>query len=145
MSSEFIAESAVAYNSDHRNARWYIWSHVRRHWWILVLLVIGAFSNAALASAVPVFIGQAFDEIQRFVKGEIAQQDALNFALLMVLAIIGSQSLRAILQLMRNFSSETFAQRIERDVRDELYGSLLGKSMTFHDMQPVGDIMARVT
>src|SRR5690606_30546461 len=33
----------------------------------------------------------------------------------------------------------------ERDVRDELYASLLGKSMSFHDMQPVGEIMARVT
>jgi len=30
-------------------------------------------------------------------------------------------------------------------VRDELYASLLGKSMTFHDLQPVGEIMARVT
>ena len=46
---------------------------------------------------------------------------------------------------MRNFSAEIFAQRIERDVRDELYASLLGKSMSFHDMQPVGEIMARVT
>ncbi|HRF97816.1 MAG TPA: ABC transporter transmembrane domain-containing protein, partial [Aggregatilineales bacterium] len=33
----------------------------------------------------------------------------------------------------------------ERDVRDELYASLLGKSMTFHDLMPVGEIMARVT
>src|SRR5690606_26610161 len=41
--------------------------------------------------------------------------------------------------------SEIYAQRIERDVRDELYASLLGKSMSFHDMLPVGEIMARVT
>ena len=40
---------------------------------------------------------------------------------------------------------ELVAQRIERDVRDELYASLLAKSMTFHDFQPVGEIMARVT
>ena len=60
-------------------------------------------------------------------------------------AIIGSQLLRAGLQLMRNFSAEIFAQRIERDVRDELYASLLGKSMTFHDSTPVGEVMARVT
>ena len=58
--------------------------------------------------------------------------------------MVASQLLRGALQLMRNFSSEIFAQRIERDVRDELYASLLGKSMTFHDMQPVGEIMARV-
>jgi ATP-binding cassette subfamily B protein len=34
---------------------------------------------------------------------------------------------------------------VERDVRDELYVSLLGKSMTFHNLQPVGDTMARAT
>jgi ATP-binding cassette subfamily B protein len=37
------------------------------------------------------------------------------------------------------------AQRIERDIRDELYVALLGKSMTFHNLQPVGDTMARAT
>ena len=30
-------------------------------------------------------------------------------------------------------------------MREELYVSLLGKSMTFHDLQPVGDTMARAT
>jgi ABC-type multidrug transport system fused ATPase/permease subunit len=34
---------------------------------------------------------------------------------------------------------------MERDIRDELYLSLLGKSMTFHNLQPVGDTMARST
>jgi ATP-binding cassette subfamily B protein len=34
---------------------------------------------------------------------------------------------------------------MEQDIRDELYLSLLGKSMTFHSLQPVGDTMARAT
>lgn len=37
------------------------------------------------------------------------------------------------------------AQRVERDGRDELYASLLGKSQTFHNRQRIGDIMARAT
>jgi len=40
---------------------------------------------------------------------------------------------------------ETLANRLERDTREELYASLLGKSQTFHDQQRVGDIMARAT
>ncbi len=40
---------------------------------------------------------------------------------------------------------EFLAQRIERDARDEFYGSLLGKSQTFHGRQRIGDIMARAT
>ena len=100
-------------------------------------MMIGAFSNAALAAAVPYYVGQAFNAI--------TEGQGLELVLSMALAIVGSQLLRAGLQLMRNFSAEIFAQRIERDVRDELYASLLGKSMSFHDMQPVGEIMARVT
>ncbi|MEM6526776.1 MAG: ABC transporter ATP-binding protein, partial [Chloroflexota bacterium] len=50
-----------------------------------------------------------------------------------------------VLQFFRNLSSEIYGQRIERDIRDELYSNLLGKSMDFHDRQPIGEIMARVT
>ena len=46
---------------------------------------------------------------------------------------------------MRNYSVEFVAARIERDARDELYASLLGKSQTFHGRQRIGDIMARAT
>jgi ATP-binding cassette subfamily B protein len=49
------------------------------------------------------------------------------------------------LQLGRNFGAELLAQKMERAVRDELYLSLLAKSMTFHNLQPVGDTMARTT
>ncbi len=59
--------------------------------------------------------------------------------------IAGTQILRGGLQLARNFSAELIGQRVERDIRDELYVSLLGKSMTFHSLQPVGDTMARAT
>lgn len=133
--AEFLSKSAFI--SDRRGALRFIWSHIRRQPIYGVMMLIGAFSNAALAALVPYFVGEAFNALNA---GEgLAAMG--NFAILIVI----SQIIRAILQLMRNFSAETFAQRIERDVRDELYASLLGKSMTFHDLQPVGEIMARVT
>ena len=135
MSSEFIAHSV--YQSDHSNPLRFIWSHIKRHPWAAILMIVGAFSNASLASTVPYLIGKAINAI--------IERNDLQFVGLMALAIVGSQLLRGALQLMRNYSSEIFAQRIERDVRDELYASLLGKSMAFHDFQPVGEIMARVT
>jgi ATP-binding cassette, subfamily B, bacterial len=46
---------------------------------------------------------------------------------------------------MRNYANEFIAQLIERNARDELYASLLGKSQTFHGKQRIGDIMARAT
>ena len=62
-----------------------------------------------------------------------------------VLVILISQVGRGVLQFGRNFGFEVLAQRIERDVRDEFYIALLGKSMTFHSLQSVGDLMARAT
>ena len=57
----------------------------------------------------------------------------------------GSQLIRGIMQFGRNYGFEFVAQKVEREVRFELYSSLLGKSMTFHNLQPVGDTMARAT
>ena len=135
MSSEFIAHDLK--NTDLSSPARFVWSHVRRHPGYAFLMIFGAFSNALLASVVPIFTGWAVDSI--------IEDRNLTYVAWMTVAIISSQLVRGALQFMRNFSSETFAQRIERDVRDELYVSLLAKSMSFHDRQPVGEIMARVT
>lgn len=99
---------------------------------------MGALANAGLAAAVPIFIGQAFNAL-------VASLPDIRMVFRMALYIAGTQVLRAILQFGRNFSAELFGQRLERDIREELYTSLLGKSMTFHNLQPVGDTMARAT
>lgn len=135
MSTEFIAASEIRSNTSS-TAR-YVWSQITRHPWVVVGLIFGAFSNAALASLMPYLIGEAFNVIEQ----GLGMQRVTE----LVAILIGSQVIRGGLQLMRNASAETFAQRTERDVRDELYASLLGKSMTFHASQPVGEIMARVT
>ncbi|MEK7786808.1 MAG: ABC transporter transmembrane domain-containing protein, partial [Chloroflexota bacterium] len=94
--------------------------------------------NAALAAVPPVLIGTAFNAMQK----SPPDYDALRWA---AIWIVVSQVVRGVLQLGRNFGSEMIGQRLERDTRAELYASLLGKSMTFHGFQPVGDIMARAT
>ncbi len=102
------------------------------------VMFIGAVGNAALAAYVPVLTGDAFNAMLK-----VPPDTKVLLPLALILG--GSQIVRGILQLGRNFGAELMAQRIERDVRDELYVSLLGKSMTFHNLQPVGDTMARAT
>jgi ATP-binding cassette subfamily B protein len=117
--------------------RW-IWSHARTYWGILIIMVIGAVGNAALAALVPVLVGNAFNSMLK--------AGALASGLIPLALILGSsQIVRGALQFGRNFGAELVAQRMERDIRDEMYVSLLGKSMTFHNLQPVGDTMARAT
>ncbi len=125
--------------SNRRNPVRWVLSHGLRHWWLVIIMVVGAYGNAQLAAYVPILTGRAFDLVQKNA-GDIAS-GLLTIALL----IGGSQVVRAVLQLGRNFGAEVIAQKVERDIRDELYVSLLGKSMTFHSLQPVGDTMARAT
>ncbi len=117
--------------------RW-IWSHASHYWHILLILLIGALGNAVLALVVPVMTGRAFNAML---------QPVPDTSVLLPLALIigGTQILRGVLQFGRNFGAELMAQKVERDIREELYVSLLGKSMTFHSLQPVGDTMARAT
>ena len=81
----------------------------------------GAFGNAALAAVMPILIGIAFD-------AALASPPNLNTIGMAALGIIASQTLRAILQLGRNFwTSSVIGERLERDTRHELYVSLLGR------------------
>jgi ATP-binding cassette, subfamily B, bacterial len=139
MTAEFVTNTRFHESVDYSSPMRYVISHLRRHWFLGITLVIGAFANAALASLLPIFTGIAFEAVSP------VTDESLNTVLVVVIGVVLSQSVRAVLQLMRNFSSEIYAQRVERDVRDDLFGSLLGKSMQFHDRQSVGDIMARVT
>ena len=129
---------ARAHASDRSSPMRWIISHALRYWPVLILMVIGAYGNGALAGIVPTYVGQAFDDM-------LAVPPRLNVLIPLALAIGISQVVRGVLQFGRNFGAELMAQRIERDIRDELYLSLLGKSMTFHNLQPVGDTMARAT
>jgi ATP-binding cassette, subfamily B, bacterial len=133
---EFSMQRAHVYNRTSA-VRW-IWSHARRHGWIMIMMVIGAAGNAGLAAVVPVLTGDAFNAML-----EPVPDTSVLIPLALIIGI--SQIIRGALQLGRNFGAELLAQKLERSVRDELYLSLLGKSMTFHNLQPVGDTMARST
>jgi ATP-binding cassette subfamily B protein len=140
MTTTSIAEFTVpeSFPTDRRSAvRWLI-SYSAHYWYLFALMVFGALSNAALAAVLPVLMGQAFNAMLE----SPPQVSALSR---IALLIVMSQVVRAILQFGRNFGAELLGQRVERDIRRELYVSLLGKSMTFHSLQPVGDTMARAS
>jgi ATP-binding cassette subfamily B protein len=117
--------------------RWLL-SHFRRYWPLGILILLGAFGNASLAAVVPVFIGRAFNAI-------LETPPRTELLVDIAVMIVITQVIRGVLQLGRNFGAAWLGQLFERNIRDELYVSLLGKSMTFHNLQPVGDTMAKAT
>jgi len=135
-----VSEFAISRNwrADRRGPMRWILSHALRHKPIILGLFAGALGNAVMASVMPIFIGRAFDAVMQ------SPPDLRGLATASIV-VVASQLVRGVLQLGRNWSGETLGQRLERDIRDELYVSLLGKSTSFHDMQPTGDLMARAT
>ena len=117
--------------------RWLV-SHAKRY---PIHVVVGTVFRAGVVVAavqVPILMGDAFDAVAQ---ADAQASELLGFAL----AIVGISLLRGVMQLFANYTAEIVALRIERDVRDELYVNLLGKSQTYHGQQRVGDIMARAT
>lgn len=134
---EFVVERG--WTSNTQSAGRWVFSHALQHKWAILGILLGAVGNALLASAQPLFIGRAFNAVS----AETPDLATLgNAALLVAVTQIGRG---LILQLVRNMSAETLGQRIERDIRDELYVSLIGKSTAFHDAHATGELMARAT
>ncbi len=105
----------------------------------LPLAMIGGYvGSSALFSVATLMVGQAFD----LLNGAGATAAALLTAALLVLAVRAAQG---VVSLAATLAADTLGTLVERDVRDELYLSLLGKSQTFHSRQRTGEVMTRAT
>jgi ATP-binding cassette subfamily B protein len=135
--AEFRVQNAYHYNTAGPK-RW-IASHAWRYKLFLFGMFAGKTISIAAYSIAPVFVGRAAETILH------PEQAAPNALLYAALGVLGGLVGDGISNLMGSLSIEVIAQRMEADSRDELYGSLLGKSQTFHDRQRVGDVMARAT
>ena len=117
--------------------RWII-SHVWRYPYLLLGVVLMSLMTNWLYARVQVIIGHAFDHV-------ISPQRNLHTLLLLALGVLGVWMGAVLSNIIGNICNEFIAQRLERDSRDELFLSLLGKGQTFHGRQRLGDIMARAT
>lgn len=133
---EFTLENEYPYNRTGP-IRW-ILSHMARYPIFPLLMLLVTVINNLAYSSIQVTVGRAFDLITT----PGWQTEALIGLALTAIALALVQGLSG---LARNYCGEFLAQRLERDTRDELYISLLGKSQSFHGRQRIGDIMARAT
>jgi ATP-binding cassette subfamily B protein len=131
---EFSVQDEHRYNRAGP-VRWII-SHLLRYPHFLVSFMFAALLTNVLFSTIPRLTGLAFDEV-------LQPEPSARRLLAIALSILGLVLVRGLLDITNAFSVETLGQRLERDAREELYISLLGKSQTFHNRQRVGDIMAR--
>ena len=133
---EFQVENEYQY-SRRGPVRWIV-SHLLRYPLLPLALVVCAVANNFAYGYIQISVGRAFDVI-RIPNFEMVA------LLLPVFGILAAATGQGVMGILRNFSVELLAQKIEKNSREELYASLLGKSQTFHGHQRIGDIMARAT
>jgi ATP-binding cassette subfamily B protein len=133
---EFQVENEYRYRQGGA-VRW-ILSHVMRYPYLPLILILSAVATNYTYSNIQLYVGKAFDVIT-------TAGFHLDDLMLPVIVILISALGEGLSGLLRSFSAEFLAQKIERNSREELYHSLLGKSQTFHGKQRIGDIMARST
>ena len=104
--------------------------------WLLLMVVAGV-----LIAQIKIDLGRVIDDILQ----PSNSTEKYTILLSYFWKILGFGFIYPIITLISNFNREILAQRIERDVREEFYLNLLGKSQSFHDEQRLGDLMARAT
>ncbi len=133
---EFTLQGEYTYDRSGP-VRWLL-SHLLRYPALPLATIVAAVLNSACYSYRQILIGLGFDLLT---SADWSTAGLLGLAL----GAVGVSAGQGVSGLLRNYSNEFLAQRVERDARDELYVNLLGKSQTFHGQQRIGDIMARAT
>ncbi|HZG69590.1 MAG TPA: ABC transporter ATP-binding protein, partial [Herpetosiphonaceae bacterium] len=128
---------AGEYHYDHRSPGRWVASHIRRYPWLPVIFLITTAAMAGAQSLAAVLVGRAFDTVV----GGAGTRDIALAAIVVAAAFLAY----SVSDIVNTITIRILAQRVERDSRDEVYLSLLGKSQTFHGRQRVGELMARVT
>lgn len=129
---------STRYKSKRTTPLNWVVSHALHQWPFMLMGILGAIGNASLASVPAIYFGEVFEDL-------VDLQPNFQRIVQIALIILISQVIRGVLQFARNYGFELAAQRMERNVREEFYINLLGKSMTFHALQSVGELMARAT
>lgn len=132
---EFFNPVMIKFNK-RTHIKW-ILSHVLAHKGLLFLFMTFSSLSIAINTINPIITGN-------YLIAEIYAKNwegVKNYALL----ILGLTILMGITDFGASVVIEITSQRLERDIRDEYYASMLSKSMTFHDEVKAGDVMARAT
>lgn len=135
--SEFTVENTPTYDRK-TPLRWVISHLAHLKGWVLIFLVT-AFLTEFLNAMIPGYTGQAFDAVIDNKADRLSSLQQIAIILTVIVIV------RGVVDFIARVGIEVLANSLQRNTREEMFISLLGKSQTFHNRQKVGDIMARAT
>ena len=126
----------INYQTNRKGPIRWVLSHIWHYKKFMIPMMFFKITAVIFQSLIPVFIGIIINDYNNHIL-----TDTIIIQLVMTIFAVGIGA--ALFNLLGNWSIEVSSQRLERDTRDELYSSLIGKSLTFHDNQTIGDLMSR--
>ena len=136
-SSEFNVDDAARF--DRRSPLKWVISHLLHLKWWGVFFLVTAFLTELLNAMIPGYTGRAFDVVIGNDFDRLGQLQQIAVILIVIVLV------RGLVDFAARVAIEVLANSLQRNAREEMFISLLGKSQTFHNRQKVGDIMARAT
>ena len=124
------------YHTNKKNHRTWIFSHIWRQKFLFFALLIIQIIWGTAQSSIPGYISDIFGLFQA---GTLTTETLKRPAFFILFFGV----VQGVFVLIRSSTAQLIGERLERDTRDELYTELLGKSLTFHDKQQIGDLMSR--
>lgn len=136
--SEFITEEDYFKDVREKGSGRWIFAHLfhSTNKYIIFIVLFTTVFSSILTSSSRVTIGNA---VSAFLGG--IYSDFMYYIILILILTLSAPLIRLLNFMLR----EILAQRMERDTREEFFSNLLGKSLSFHDRQQIGELMARST
>ncbi|NPD87532.1 MAG: ABC transporter ATP-binding protein [Asgard group archaeon] len=134
-SGEFFDPIMAKY--DKRSHFRWILSHITAYKGLLVAFIILSTASTAISTINPILMGNNL--VNEIIASNWSQVRFFAFI------ILGLTIINGLVGFANSIVIEVASQKVERDIRDEYYASMLSKSMTFHDTVKAGDVMARAT
>lgn len=111
--------------------------YIRQHWYRYLLGILCLLLVDSAQLLIPQYIQRSIDAV--------AAGQARSAVLAIVVWLLGTAALVAAGRFLWRFFIHGASRRIERDLRDKLFGRLMTLPMKFFQDNSVGDLMARAT
>jgi len=121
------------------HVRW-LWRYWQPHKHILVFLALFTLVSTAVAVASPLVFRMVIDRVSEMLKAGDANTDITQVMRILTLILVGYfvSRLYPATRAMMN-------ARLERDVRDDVFGELMDKDYHFNNRFRTGDVVTRLT
>ncbi len=121
------------------HVRW-LWRYWQPHKHILVFLALFTLVSTAVAVAYPLVFRMVIDRVSEMLKAGDANTDISQVMRILTLILVGYfvSRLYPATRAMMN-------ARLERDVRDDVFGELMNKDYHFNNRFRTGDVVTRLT